>query len=251
MIESSLTKPPPVCACCGARLDESAARCVRCGAARQAPSVCPLCDAVAYVEKHPVLRFRCLACGGPRVPLSDPSRVPPANEAAELRRAWRQHRWAGLWSLAATLATVVGLISITLGGGIAALWGPPPAVWVGIVAVASLPLLLALWSRARARRARQSAQAALDEAWLSVAHSVLAERAEALSMQELGQLLGVDRQDSERWLAGLGAGEQVATRVDDAGELVYRLRTPEAASDEQGTDIHSAAAGTEPEQSRR
>jgi acetyl esterase/lipase len=127
----------------------------------------------------------------------------------------------------------------------AALWGPPFGVWVATAAVASLPLLLALWSRARARKARQSAGAALDEAWLSTARSVLAGHAEDLSMQELGQLLGVDPRDSERWLAGLGAGEQVATRVDDAGELVYRLRTRETADDELPTNAQSAAPGDE------
>jgi hypothetical protein len=248
--EVSLTTPPPVCASCGARLDESTV-CSRCGAERRAPTVCPLCDAAAYVEPHPVLRFRCLACGGPRVPVTDPSRLPPAEEAAELRRAWRLHRGAGLWRLAATLATVVGLISITLGGGIAALWGPPVGALVTIVAVASLPLLLALWGRSRARRARASAQTALDAAWLAAARSVLAGRAEALSMQELGRVLGMERQDSERWLAGLGASELVATRVDDAGELVYRLQAPAAADTELGADAEAApSALPETEQER-
>ncbi|MBN1610618.1 MAG: hypothetical protein JW940_28570 [Polyangiaceae bacterium] len=248
MTETSLTTPPPVCASCGAQLDESAVECPRCGLVRRAPTVCPLCDAVAYVEQHPVLRYRCLACGGPRVPVADPSRVPPAQEAAELRRAWRQHRGAGLWRLAATLATVAGLIAITLGGGIAALWSPPVAVSVTIVAIASLPLLLALWCRARTRRAIASAQTALDVAWLSAARSVLAGRAEDLSMQELGRVLGANRPDSERWLAALGASELVATRVDDSGEILYRLQAPATADAEPATDhesVLSASPGTE------
>jgi MFS family permease len=186
------------------------------------------------------------------VPVTDPSRVPRAEEAAELRRAWRQHRAAGLWRLAATLATVAGLISITLGGGIAALWGPPLGVWFAIVAVAGLPLLVALWSRTRARKAGESAQAALDAAWLAAASSVLAGRSEDLSIQELGRVLGVDRLDSERWLAGLGASEQVVTRVDDAGDIVYRLQAPAAADAERATEVESAlseAQATEPERS--
>jgi hypothetical protein len=240
-----------VCTSCGAQLEESAPRCERCGAARRAPTVCPLCDAVAFVEAHPVLRFRCLACGGPRVPITDPSQVPPDEEAAELRRAWRQHRGAGLWRLGATLATLLGLVSLTVGAGIAALWGPPLGVWVAIVGVAGLPLLAALWSRVRAHRARESTQAALDAAWLSAARSVLAGRSEELSVQELGRMLGVGGQDSERWLTGLGASEQVTTRVDDAGEIVYRVQAPAVPDAELATDDDSApkAAGTEQEQS--
>jgi hypothetical protein len=65
-------------------------------------------------------------------------------------------------------------------------------------------------------------------------------------------VLGVDRLDSERWLAGLGASEQVVTRVDDAGDIVYRLQAPAAADAERATEVESAlseAQATEPERS--
>lgn len=186
------------------------------------------------------------------MPVTDPSRVASSEEIAHLRRALRAHRGAGLWSVAATLATVAGLMSLALGGGVAALWGPPLGAVLAILVLASLPLFLAWYMRTRARTARASAQTALDEAWLFAAQSLLARHGKDLSTQELGRLLGAGSEDSQRWLARLGASDRVASRIDDAGDIVYRVRTSlELAPEETTLDdaVQSFAGSSERQRS--
>src|SRR4051812_37828668 len=57
------------CRNCGQALPAGQSVCPACGAAEGEANRCPHCHAIADVQPHRTLGFRCLVCGGPRVAL--------------------------------------------------------------------------------------------------------------------------------------------------------------------------------------
>jgi len=166
--------PRAACHACGQPLPPQSAVCPGCGAAHGESNRCPHCHAVADVEAHAALGFRCLVCGGPRVALDVSGVTSSAATRAALSTANERHAenvaYSGgglavlaLGALALVLTTVV--VATTSAGVLPSLAG-----YVG----ALVPVILGLLSLARGARARKQRGDALHSAQVSALADVQA-----------------------------------------------------------------------------
>ena len=89
--------PGRTCRVCGTGLEPDSFRCAHCGATYGERNRCPHCGAVADVEPHKTLRYRCRVCGGPRVPLADNTIEPSGVEWPLLEEAQRARMRVAAW----------------------------------------------------------------------------------------------------------------------------------------------------------
>lgn len=206
-------------ACSANAFDESTGTCTRCGYADGELNRCPHCGAVARIEGSGP-RAVCAVCGGPRIPRNF------GGEGAA--RALKEQRGHIGRAQTASILTVVQAV-------VAALWAPVgllllPSTIVGqaiVVAVALLPLLSALRSRARAKDARAKAEDANERAWHAAAEDVARRARGGVTASELAEKLTIDPAYAEKVLDGLTVNDRTRIDVGDDAEVRYSV-TPEA-----------------------
>lgn len=145
------------CRVCGKALPADTSVCPACGAAHGEESRCPHCRVVADVEPHTALGFRCLVCGGPRLPPGAALGRPSQTTQQALAAAGREQTKHLMLTAAGLLLAGMGALALLV-ATLAALSPIGPAlVKVGVMAAASVPgvaAFVALRFAATARRRR-------------------------------------------------------------------------------------------------
>ncbi len=189
--------------------------CSRCGYATGAGNTCPSCGSVARVEGSGK-KAVCGVCGAPRIPGGF-----GGEEASRALRETKEHRSSGARSSAATIifgivATIMSLIALAI----------LPASLVGkviVIALAVLPLVLALRSRSKASKARAIANEAHHRAWMAAAEEIARRSGRGVTPAELGKRLGLDDAEADRLLTALAVQDRTRIDVGDDAEVRYSV----------------------------
>jgi hypothetical protein len=213
---SALTPSPRKRACpaCGAEAFSLGA-CSRCGYSSGEENRCPHCNAVARVDGSGAQAV-CAVCGGPRIPGGYGGR-----KAIAALREQQGHIGAARLASFATMvqgifATFVTLIGLAV--------HPQSLLAKGIVfAVAVVPLLLALRSRARATAERARAKDAGERAWQHAAEDAASRGADGITVPVLAETLGIDAKEADRLLTSLAVHERTRVDVGDDAEVRYSV----------------------------
>lgn len=213
------------CRTCGQALAPGSAVCQRCGAAHGVANRCPHCQAVADVERHAALGFRCLVCGGPRVALDiqgvEPS--PATNEA--LRSAGQEQTQHLMFSAAGFALVGMGALALLV-ATVAVLATSPSALLTALVYAASaVPVVTGVLALSRAARSRQRRTGALLRARVSALADVQAVTG-VLSPERVTQVLRVSPATAELVLAEAS----VASYLNEAPAPRVRVQPVEIAS---------------------
>jgi hypothetical protein len=192
--------PAATCRTCGQQLPEGASVCDGCGAAQGEANRCPHCNAIADVEAHQALGFRCLVCGGPRIALGAAGAVPSARTQSSLLDAGREQTKHVMFSAAGLALFGMGLLALLVAtvAVLAASPGPVPtfATYLG----ALVPLTAGLYALARAASARRLRGEALRTAQISALGDLQAATG-VLDAERAGRLLRVNAEQAELLLA--------------------------------------------------
>ncbi len=215
------------CRVCGSALRERMLRCDACGAVHGENYRCPHCKAGADLESAGTDRFRCKACGGPRIFLDTPDLHSSGRELPALERAERARikgallRLLGFSLLAAGGFALLGVVAVL------ALFAPGLGPSALLALAAALPLGSGLLLTRMASSIRKDGERALREAELSVAEDVVRGLGREVEAGELSAILHVGEQRAEELLAELSVNDLLSRRVTEAGSLGYtapRLR---------------------------
>jgi hypothetical protein len=158
----------------------------------------------------------CGVCGAPRIPGGF-----GGDAAAAALRETKKHRAAATRASIATIVmALVGALMTLLALAIL------PASIVGkviVVALAVLPIVLALRSRSRASTAREKATEAQDRAWLAAAEEIALRSGKGVTATELGKKLGLDNAEADRILTTLAVHDRTRIDVGDDAEVRYSV----------------------------
>lgn len=192
--------------------------------ARSAVERCPHCGQRVGIEPSLPLHYRCRICGGPRVPLIAAQFERSNREKPELVRAKRAQRAQWLYRALWIVSGVIGGFGFLVTFLTLLLFSALTTAWASVLLFPAVPLLLALWARSRARRAKLQTQQALSEAWSLVAHEVLGETAGELTSRQLAESMLTDEQHADRLLARLNVDDRVRSRITEDGDVTYSVR---------------------------
>src|SRR5690349_12161537 len=106
--------PRATCHACGRALPPDSAVCGSCGAANGEANRCPHCHAVADVEPHAALGFRCLVCGGPRIALNISGVVPGPSTLGALSSAGKRQTEHLVYSSAGFVLLAMGALALVI-----------------------------------------------------------------------------------------------------------------------------------------
>jgi hypothetical protein len=182
----------------------------------------------------------CVLCGGPRIAAG----LGGEEAAAALKEEKRSLSTAHLASMAtliqgalAAIATAIGLLL-------------HPATLVGklvVFALAVVPLILAIGSRARATSARARAKEARGRAWQAAAQDAAGRVPSGISVTELARVLGVDSSHADRLLTSLAVEDKTRIDVGEDAEVRYTV-APEARAEVEADAVAEVdrSVGKEP-----
>ena len=212
---------------CGSALPDRMLRCGACGAVHGENYRCPHCKAGADLEATGADRFRCKACGGPRIFLDTPDLIASGREVPALERAERARLKGALLRLLAFAALTAG--GLALFGVIAAIALVSPGLGPSalLFLAAALPLGSGFALSRMSASIRRDSELAIREAELSVTEDVVRGLGREIDAAELSAILHVGEQRAEELLAELSVNDVLSRRVTEAGTLGYaapRLR---------------------------
>lgn len=161
---------------------------------------CPHCGSDAQLEPHPDLRFKCKACGRPRLPLG-PAEPTPPEVAALLRQAASSRMSKFGWKTAGfgliALGVCTGFLSLLVGFLMdAQLTG---TAVLGLFTLA--PVLLSLFAFRASKTAGAKSGAQLDEAWQKAVSALYRARNGALDAPALAQAFSIPTEQAAQLLA--------------------------------------------------
>lgn len=216
--------PSAPCRTCGQPLAAGKAVCPACGAAHGEANRCPHCNAVADVEPHAALGFRCLVCGGPRLAFDLDGVGLGAKSQAELVRA-------GTEQTKHLMFTAGGLSLLGLGGlgllvaTIVVLAASPGVVPTVAALLGSLvPLAAGAWALSRAARARTGRGEAIQRARVAAMADVQAVTG-TLEAARVASIMRIEPEQAELLLAEAS----VATFLNEAPAPRVRVDAEAAA----------------------
>jgi ribosomal protein S27AE len=183
---------------------------------------CLHCGAQSVVLEHPLFRYVCGVCGGPRVPVKD-ARAHSAKERDLLGAADHARKSAFGFRMLATGLGLVGTLVAALGTVLATL---SIAVGVVLASAAIVMFVLAVMYGRRAKRKVDDATRSALGAWEAVAEALLRLHGGDLSSKEMARLLGTNEAEAERVMTVLAVDDRV--RVDVGKDAELRYRVPEA-----------------------
>ena len=211
------------CPACGhdtfTELPSGAGSCARCGYVSGEDNRCPHCGAVARTEGVGPATV-CAVCGGPRIPsgFGGEAATLALKEQKKLLGDARLASFATiLQGMFAALATMIGLLVM-------------PEALAGkliVLAIAVVPLLLALRSRGRANAARAKAKDAGDRAWQAAAEDVARRAPSGVTVPGLAKTLQIEAPQADRLLTSLAVHDRTRIDVGDNAEVRYSV-TPGA-----------------------
>lgn len=218
------------CQTCGRALAPDAAVCRGCGAAQGEANRCPHCDAVADVERHGSLGFRCLVCGGPRVALDFEGVVPSARTNDALRSAGKEQTQHLVLSAAGFALLGLGALAVLVATLAVLATSQSALLAVLALGTTAVPLLAGAFALTRAARARKLRQAALLRARASALGDVQAVTG-VLSPERVSEVLRISKEAAEL----LSAEASVERYLNEAPPP--RVRVERAARDATQTEL--------------
>jgi hypothetical protein len=166
--------PSATCHACGRALPPGSAVCPGCGAANGEANRCPHCKAIADVEPHAALGFRCLVCGGPRVALNVTGVVPSGPTLAALSVAAKRHSEHVMYSSAGLVLAAMGGLALLIATLVVIAAAPGPLPTLAAYLGALVPAVAGALALSRASKARRLRAAALNSAQIGALSDVLA-----------------------------------------------------------------------------
>jgi hypothetical protein len=210
------------CSTCGSAMAPDASRCENCGTTRGQQHKCPFCRIVAEPEPDPVVRWRCPACGGPRIPFPSPPAV--AGEAiVELRKARSARSSQLAWKTGAAVSGGFSVLAILILLGVASIVHPPLIPLIAGLVLCAFPLTFALVGMKKAAGRTQEVARSLDEAWLLAARD-LVRRKGIMPTAELASSMRIDHEQAEKLMARLGALDELRSDITDSGDIAVSIR---------------------------
>lgn len=207
------------CRNCGQTLPPGQSVCPACGAAHGEANRCPHCDAIADVEPHRALGFRCLVCGGPRVALDVAGVTPSARTTSSLVSAGSEQTKHVMFSAAGLLLTGMGGLSLLIATVVVLAASPGLLPALAAYAAASVPLIAGLFALSRAATARALRNEALRTAQISALGDVQAVTGQ-LEAQRVVELMRLTPERAELLLAEAS----VAALLNEAPPPAPRVR---------------------------
>ena len=218
--------PPEACSACSAALD-ALGRCAKCGAVFGEAYRCPLCSTVSDIEANPTLQYRCLVCGGPRIP---PSAGPsPERETAFLKTARAEQLRAGAFRVGSGFAFASGLLSLFVTSVVLLATSPPAVARFAALLASAVPLVLAALAFRRAAWHAKKLDLALRQAWLSAATRVAERAGGQIDAASLAQTLRIDEARAELLLAEVSVQDFVQLGAPPLLATPSKLRVTELA----------------------
>lgn len=228
MAPAARTANDPVATCrnCGQALSGDRAVCERCGAAHGPANHCPHCHAVADVERHSSLGFRCLVCGGPRVALDVQGVGLSERTNASLQRAGTEQTKHLMFSAAGFSLVGMGLLAVLV-TSLVVVSVAPSALLAAAAYVASLvPVAVGAFALSRAADARKLRSGALRSAQVSALADVQAVTG-VLTTARVSEVLRISGEQAEQLLAEAS----VASYLNEAPAPRVRVDATEPALD--------------------
>jgi hypothetical protein len=230
--------PSAKCQACGRALPEGAAVCPGCGAAHAETNRCPHCNAVADVEPHAALGFRCLVCGGPRVALDVPGVTPSTVTLTALTGAAKYQTENMMYSAVGVVLSGMGALALLIATLVVIAASPGLVPTLAACLAALVPAVAGLVAFARAATARKRR----GEALRSAAVGALADVQAVMGVLDAKRVTEIMRLTPER-AELLLAEASVASLLDQAP--APRLRVSSGASDQLAGPAELEAAPNE------
>jgi hypothetical protein len=221
------------CRACSAPVPDGAARCPRCEAAQGPFERCPHCRAEAGISPHPVLRYVCDVCGGPRVPRLDPAVNYSGREDPLLRKADAARKGRAGWRAAAIGSGLLLPFTLLFFAALLAFFGLSFGLFLATaVVVGPIASFLASAISHAGKRGAEIGPA-IDAAWIAVATDIAQQSRGAITAQSLAQKLGIEEPQAE---------ELIAPRVRIEAPPLAAAAPPAAASPTQLASAEEEAA---------
>ncbi len=239
-IEPELDNRAP-CRNCGQPLPPGQSVCSGCGAAHGDANRCPHCNAVADVEPHGALIFRCLVCGGPRVALDVAGVTPSARTEGALVNAGSEQTKHVMFSAAGLFLSGMGALALLIATVVVLSASPGLVPTLATYFAASVPLVAGLLALSRASTARNLRAEALRTAQISALGDVQAVTGQ-LDAKRVTELMRLSHERAELLLAEAS----IAALLNEAPPPAPRLRVEGPAPTVLGRPIELEQKTTEP-----
>lgn len=162
---------------------------------------CPHCGSDARVEPHAALRFRCRACGKPRIPMDPNLARTDSGTTALLRAAYGARLAKFAWQIASIGAGVLAVPLAVFAALVSAVAGLGVAGTAALFLAPLFPLLLSFAFWRRAKHSAQQSSASIDRAWQRAVLQIHTASQDTLDAERLSQLLGIGIEEAARHLA--------------------------------------------------
>lgn len=213
--------PDGTCRACRGTVHPETLLCTRCGTAHGEKNRCPHCRTIARTLPHSTLWHRCGVCGKPRVP-PGPSQLPVSLvNLSSLAAAGQANRAATVLSVFSYLFIVAGLLSLLTSAAFLWVWEPQLAGMLVTLALASIPLVLGVFSRIASRQSTKSRDNYLEQAYAEQVISNLQSLGQSYDSRTIAAWLGLPLPRTEAILSRLNADDRMHSDVTDEGEVVY------------------------------
>jgi hypothetical protein len=219
--------PRAACHACGRALPPDSAVCGACGAANGEANRCPHCHAVADVEPHAALGFRCLVCGGPRVALNISGVTPSSPTIAALAAAAKRHTEQLMFTSGGLVLSAMGVLALVIATVVVLAAAPGVVPTVAAYLGALVPAVAGAFALARGGAARKLRDESLHAARVGALGDVQAVTG-VLDAQRVAEIMRLTPERAELLLAEAS----VASLLDQAPPP--RVRVPAAATTEPG-----------------
>lgn len=222
--------------------------CPACGAASGDANRCPHCRAVADVEPHAALGFRCLVCGGPRIALDLAGvTLGPTAEGA-LREAAREQTKHWMFTAGGALLLGMGALAVLVASAVVLAASPGALPATAAILGAFVPLLAGAWALRHAAGARERRGAALQRARVAALANVQAVTG-VLDGARVAEALRLDPEQAELLLAEASVAsllnEAPVPRLRVDGAPHHELENAEPEAPEEAHLAHARKGDTE------
>jgi hypothetical protein len=220
------------CRACGTALPVGKSVCPTCGAAHGEENRCPHCHAIADVEPHAALGFRCLVCGGPRIALDARFGAPSQATKQALLAAGREHTQHLMFTAAGLLLAGMGALGLVVATLAVLAASPGVLATLAALSAAAVPSVAGLLTLRRAAGARKQRAEALHAARLAALGDAQAV-AGPLDATRAAGLLRIDPERAELLLAEAS----VAALLQPTPEPKLRVEGPASTVLDDETDV--------------
>jgi hypothetical protein len=177
---------------------------------------------VAEVEPDPVTRFRCPACGGPRIPnVAGPK---PGSDALDHLRSARSARSSQLaWRAGSITTGSFGVLATLIMLAVFSIVHPPLIPLIAGLILCAAPFAFAVigWQKAGKRMAEFKRE--LDEAWQLAARDLVRNRG-LMPATELAEVMRIDHAQAEKIMVRLASLDELRSEMTDSGDLAISVR---------------------------